>query len=448
MIRSLPPLVAGVLLLLPIAAHADTYSVFSCKGPVEQATAAGGWAGDRQSDAFASNDCATGGPLAVGLTGGGPWNGGIGAEQRFTAPAGTRVAFLRLTRRTSGLVGAKGLAYYLLADDKVIDACDPAAAKCTADLDGVLDLPALDAGTVRFKAGCFESYPDQCTSAGTPLRVEVPKAVVGLKDTTPPAVASPSGTLTSAATNVVGPLALTFNASDTGGGLYRLVTTIDGTSTFSAVAGGDCTDADISNSDPYEFFAPVPCPPSVNGLSAAVDTTLLSNGQHTVDVLVEDAAGNRTSVLGSKTFTTANPLPPALAGEGPANGVGADVFGRLRVSFDANAKKTIRTRYGRRTVVRGTLVDRAGKGIQGARIDVYHRARGSKKQIVKTGLKTRANGKLTLILPLDLTSRDVIMTYRARRPGPITSSQKLTLTVLDKAGRVLTKRPGKLGRVG
>ena len=60
-----------------------------------------------------------------------------------------------------------------------------------------------------------------------------------------------------------------------------------------------------------------------------------------------------------------------------------------------------------------------GKGIQGARVDVYHRRGGKLKQLIKTGLKTRKSGKLTLILPLDLTTRDIVLAYRARRPGPI-----------------------------
>lgn len=448
-LRVLLPLAGAAALLLPAAAaHADTYSVFTCKGPAGQPLVTGPWVGSRESDAFASNDCPTGGPLAVGLTGSGPYKGGIGGEQRFTAPPATRVVSVRLNRRTSGLPGAKGLAYYLYADDTIVDRCDPASTTCTADLDGNVELTGLNAGVIRFKAGCFESFPDVCLSSGTPLRAEVPQAVLGIRDAVVPAVASPTGTLASAGTGVKGKLGVTFNASDVGGGLYRILTTVDGVTTPTPVAAGDCTDAAPTDADPYQFTVAVPCPPSVNGLTATVDTTGLSNGTHSANVLIEDAAGNRTTVVGARTFTVDNPLPPAAPGEGPPNGVGADVKGVLRLHFDVNNRKKLRNRYGRRVVIRGFLRDRNGKGIERARVAVYHRLRGQSRRLFKTGMRSRSGGKLTLILPLDLTTRQVLFTYSARIDGRPVTRQTLGLTVLDRNGRVVTKRKGKLGRIG
>ncbi len=419
-------LVAAALLALPATASATgSYSVYACKGPAGLPAPAAGWTANRESDAFATNDCATGGPLAVGLTGVGPWKGGIGAEQRFVAPAGTRVEGVTLTRKTIGLPGAHGLAYFLNADDRVLDSCDPGAAKCNADLDGKLEIPNLDASMLRFRAGCFESFPDQCTSNGTALRIEVPQVVVALKDATPPTVS-----------NVT---AATFNAADQGGGLYRVIVDVDG-APFSAtpVAADTCTDAAPADNDPYEFLAATPCPLSINGLSSAIDTTALSNGPHVVTVLIEDAAGNRTVVVPARKIQVNN----------ANNGIGADVKGKLHAYFDENHRKSLRSRYGRRVVLRGRLVNRSGKGIQGARIDVYHRRGGKLKQLIKTGLKTRAHGKLTLILPLDLTTREIVLAYRAKRPGAITSRQTLKLTVLSARGNVIHRRPGKLVRRG
>lgn len=424
--RALGGLLAAGALVLPATASATgSYSVYACKGPTGTPAPAAGWTANRESDAFATNDCATNGPLAVGLTGTGPWKGGIGAEQRFQAPFGTRVAALTLTRKTMGLPGAHGLAYFLNADDKVLDSCDPGAAKCNADLDGKLEIPNLDASMVRFRAGCFESYPDQCTSNGSALRVEVPQVIVSLRDITPPLVGNVTST--------------TFNAADVGAGLYRVIADVDG-SQYSAtpVAGDTCTDADPADNDPYQFLAATPCPLTINGLSTAIDTSGLSNGNHTVTVLIEDAAGNRTVVVPARTIKVNN----------VNNGTNADVKGKLRVWFDRNGRKSLRGRYGRRVVLRGRLVNRRGKGIVGARLDVYHRRGGKLRRLVKTGLKTRASGKLTLILPLDLTTRDIVLAYRARRPGRITSRQTLKLTVVSARGNVVHRRPGKLGRQG
>jgi hypothetical protein len=211
------------------------------------------------------------------------------------------------------------------------------------------------------------------------------------------------------------------------------------------VSSGDCTDAGPTDADPYQFVAATPCPLSINGLGASLDTAQLSNGQHTVEVLVEDAAGNRTTVLPPRTVKLDNPIP--LIGSGTPNGINADVKGTISAWFDRNHAKRFTNRYGRRVVIRGRLVNRNGKGIQGARVDVYHRLKSGKlKRLIKTGLKTRKGGKLTLILPLDLTTREILLAYRAKRPGAITSRQTLKLTVVNSLGHVVTNRPGKLGR--
>lgn len=79
-----------------------------------------------------------------------------------------------------------------------------------------------------------------------------------------------------------------------------------------------------------------------------------------------------------------------------------------------------------------------GRGIQGARIDVF-RIRNGKRRLLKTGPTSRAGGKLTLILPIDVDTRTIEDAYRALRPGPVTSRQRLRLTVL-RGGRVSRHR--------
>jgi hypothetical protein len=96
-----------------------------------------------------------------------------------------------------------------------------------------------------------------------------------------------------------------------------------------------------------------------------------------------------------------------------------------------NRGRRYTSRYGTRVVTRGFLRTRTGHGIQGARIDVYH-IRNGKRRLLKTGLKSRAGGALTLILPINVDTRTIEFDYRALRPGPITSSQKLTLRVVRK----------------
>ena len=108
------------------------------------------------------------------------------------------------------------------------------------------------------------------------------------------------------------------------------------------------------------------------------------------------------------------------------------VGGHRRGERDArNHGRRYTSRFGTRVVTRGVLRGRDGNGIQGARVDVYHIRKG-KRRLLKTGLKSRSGGQLTLILPLNVDTRRIEVAYRALRPGPITSRQRLSLTVLRK----------------
>jgi hypothetical protein len=97
------------------------------------------------------------------------------------------------------------------------------------------------------------------------------------------------------------------------------------------------------------------------------------------------------------------------------------------------------SRLGRRVVTRGILRDEHGRGIVGARIDVYHLRKG-KRRLLKTGLKTRADGQLTLILPNDIDTRSILYAYRAVRPGPITSRRTLRIDVRTRSGKLYYRR--------
>ena len=110
------------------------------------------------------------------------------------------------------------------------------------------------------------------------------------------------------------------------------------------------------------------------------------------------------------------------------------------VKSRTRTRRSLASRFGTRVVTRGVLRTRSGRGIVGARIDVYHIRRDGKRRLVKTGLKTRAGGALTLILPNNVDTRTIEYAYRALRPGPITSRQRLRLTVRTKSGRIYHRK--------
>ena len=58
------------------------------------------------------------------------------------------------------------------------------------------------------------------------------------------------------------------------------------------------------------------------------------------------------------------------------------------------------------------------------------------RHLVKTGLRSRYGGMLTLILPLNLTSRNIEYEYRGQLDSPkVTSKLTLGLTVKTKCGK-------------
>jgi hypothetical protein len=276
---------------------------------------------------------------------------------------------------------------------------------------------------VRFRAICTNAG-DLCSS---PLRIDTTQVNIGLQDLFPPTVANvkllDDGDRS-------GRLAVGFDAADLGGGLYRAIVKVDGKVTQAAPMGGPpCVDALPSDGDPYQFNVPIPCPRVVTGANAGVDVRTLSPGAHGVEFAVEDAAGNQTVVYGASEFPR-------------QNGVGGSVRAKLKMWFAKGRRRLgtkLTSRFGTRVVTRGILRNERGRGIQGARIDVYHIRRGHRR-LLKTGLKTRADGKLTLILPNNVDTRSVQYAYRAFRPGPVTSSQTLHLNVRTRAGRLFYRR--------
>jgi hypothetical protein len=72
-----------------------------------------------------------------------------------------------------------------------------------------------------------------------------------------------------------------------------------------------------------------------------------------------------------------------------------------------------------------------------ARIDVVHVVKG-KRRLVKTGLRSRAGGQLTLILPSNIKTRDLRFEYRGNLlSSKVTSRAKLKITVRNRHGKVL-----------
>jgi hypothetical protein len=121
-----------------------------------------------------------------------------------------------------------------------------------------------------------------------------------------------------------------------------------------------------------------------------------------------------------------------------ANGVRGSTCGKLTMYFTANHKRSLTSRLGKRQVVRGRIVNCAGHSIVRARIDVIHVLKNGKRKLVKTGLRSRDGGKLTLILPLNLKTRDLRFEYRGNLLSTkVTSRSTLHIKVRNRKGKLV-----------
>jgi hypothetical protein len=121
-----------------------------------------------------------------------------------------------------------------------------------------------------------------------------------------------------------------------------------------------------------------------------------------------------------------------------ANGVRGSTCGKLAMYFTANHKRSLTSRLGKRQVVRGRIVNCAGHSIVRARIDVIHVLKNGKRKLVKTGLRSRDGGKLTLILPLNLKTRDLRFEYRGNLLSTkVTSRSTLHIKVRNRKGKLI-----------
>lgn len=300
-----------------------------------------------------------------------------------------------------------------------------------ADLRAPFDKQGLDATYVDLQVLCTNGGLRCARRVG----VDAAAVAVALADPAAPVVAN--ARLTDDGERS-GTLRASFDAADVGGGLYRALVKVDGKIAQTVpLAPAPCADVNAGDADPYQFDVPVPCPALVQGAAVLLDVRSLPPGPHGAEVSVEDAAGNETTVAGPLEF------PKQNLGSGSAAERAAALTGRLRMWFvkaRSGDRKRLSSRFGTRVVTRGRLTTRSGRGIVGARIDVYHIRRDGKRRLVKTGLKSRGGGALTLILPNNVDTRTIEFAYRALRPGPITSRQRLRLTVRTKSGRIYHRK--------
>jgi hypothetical protein len=300
---------------------------------------------------------------------------------------------------------------------------------------------------IQVTASCDGAGGD-CAAGAVHAWIQLLRSEVTLSDESPPEAGAATGSAV-ASSRWEGTHVFAFPASDEGGGIYEATLSVDGTLALARTIddrGGRCAD---TTAGARVFAFPQPCPTAVDAL-VAVDSNALPAGEHDVVLRVVDAAGNvRTIYAARKTIVpTARRIGPGSdpATRGAANGENASDDARLAIRWARTGHRSLTAPYGRRNVIRGRLVTAAGAGIRGARVELLAAIDGRARALRDDGgTRTRRDGRFTLILPADVSSRTLVLRYRSHANDTVSVAEG-TLRLSVRAGVRLRVTPRTAAR--
>ncbi len=358
----------ALIILFAATASAATYSVYSCEGPADESLPATDWTQQSTNLPLTSFDffgtCETGG-LTVATKQSSFYSTGDSASLQFAAPPSTEIVGFSLTRQLRVEYQGSGSGTYSAivrerrANATVDTGCIAQSTNCSIGYPtpASLGLTLNPADSVSMRIACTIPTCPQ-GNGDVDVRATLVSARVDLDDSATPSVTNVAGNLPSSVAEP-GLRNVVVSSADTGGGIRRVSLQIDGGSPQVYETGADCVEP---------FSTRIPCP--LNLTSAfVVDTRALSVGVHTINVAVEDVAGN-TSSFGPTPFTVlaaspALPQPPQLpigSGGQPLTN-GAPAVERPIMSL---AQTRIESRKSGTVTINGVLVAPGGAPIGGA----------------------------------------------------------------------------------
>jgi 5-hydroxyisourate hydrolase-like protein (transthyretin family) len=214
----------------------------------------------------------------------------------FTAPAGTSLVAATWTEHAAGLISGD---WNVLVSDSNHNAYTqvPAGNHDLALTEG------LSGTTLMARLQC--GGPGVC-KANPNASFSVENTDVLMVDDHAPEPGTPTGALTGSKLAGIAPV--TFRATDVGTGVRFVHVYDNGADHTSLIDSNNNTCVDMSGDGKRMYSHRVPCLLSATA-SATLDTTTLTDGNHTIKVTLEDAAGNTATVLGPETKLIANHPP-------------------------------------------------------------------------------------------------------------------------------------------
>ncbi|HEY7934844.1 MAG TPA: hypothetical protein VID48_13570 [Solirubrobacteraceae bacterium] len=258
----------------------------------------------------------------------------------------------------------------------------------------------------------------------------------------------PSGTVTggglASAGTVSGTASVSYQAADTSSGVRLVQLRVD---------GEPVAEKDYMASCSYTNFQA--CPPGVSD-TVSWNTATAANGQHRVELVVEDAAQN-TSVIYSGEVNVQNGAQAAslgalpgpgsthstMLGGGSPNGTSASETAKLRLGL---RRAVTRTYAHRALVVGGRLLDGQDQPIGHATLDVLQQVGGTGTPQLLTHAKTGSDGTFRVRVSAG-ASRSIEIAYRAFSSDPGYAAIARVKETVD-AGVRLNVSPTHTGSAG
>lgn len=273
-----------------------------------------------------------------------------GLSRVFEAPAGMSIAGYRLSVAESFTYGSEagivGQAYVASSDQS---AGNYAYRNLGAGFLGsrIVEHSASEpARWVEARASC-DGEGGPCPAHTRIALLAISAAEVTLNDESSPQVSDVQGSLLAGGA-LHGQTEVSFTASeaDGGPGIYSAWFVVDGqpqTPVLLDARDGSCADHGQTSNGTRSFLSPTPCEQTLSS-SISLNTAAFGDGQHTLSVIVDDAAGN-SAVVYSGTISTDNApsvlAEPAISGSAQVGSTLTASAGRFAAVQGAGALSAI-----------------------------------------------------------------------------------------------------------
>lgn len=370
---------AAATLSTATPAQAGTYPMRSCNVPGHAPTGTGPWVWTNSSRSTTFNHCAGGGGFGFAFPAAREIEPRVGVTLHLVRPPSGPAASISIRRvrlwMTARLDGT-GSALFLLARayaGSAMQQTDIHGPPGGSSLETPWSSPTYGATTDKFDLVllCSNSSYDYCYPQAT-HPIEVRGADVLLSEDVPPQPSITGGPLLSGQPQS-GAQGLTLNASDGESGVARVEAILGG-----RVAGSQ----DFVGTAQCRYDGWNACDTTVSN-SFSVDTTLVPDGSHTLQLRVTDAAGNQRIVQHNALVAVRNqPGTQATVTAVPsANGT------RITARFVGRKGSRLTVNWSKSARIIGTVTDRSGLPMGGVAV-------GVEETSLVPGAKPRSRGSV------------------------------------------------------